>query len=255
MDFTHPPAALKGSLDPDPVELAPKETCARCSDRTARHMADMQEIARIGMRLLHLVEQRAEREAEAPPPNPTEPETPQPDILSGNLGLTFSRIARAVCLANTIEDRLANAQADRAKREQADATYNDNSEARRVMNRQKYETRRMVKREIMAGARKCDIATLLHDLEERLDSDEVTTALTQHGIASVVLSICRDLGIKADLTKWSDDEVGMEFLPEDPDWVNPDYQSPGSMNYVPPTQTTEPPPPETTPESTARDPP
>ena len=172
------------------TELAPT---GPCEDRAERHLRVLQELADIGMELARAVKAQAL--------------DPQADpAAAAELGLTFSRIARAVRQTVALEARLdrdrQTAAAERAERRVRQARD------RALQN--KARVRDLVERAIDAGA--SDAATaedLLLDLDERLEDADDLAGFADRPVAEIVARICRDLGVAPPPNCWDDADLGI----------------------------------------------
>jgi hypothetical protein len=77
--------------------------------------------------------------------------------------------------------------------------------ARRRINAMKNEVRQHVERSIRSHADPLAVDRMLLDLDQRLDNPEVEAEFGVLTIGQMVLSVCRDLNVKADLTHWPED--------------------------------------------------
>ena len=134
--------------------------------------------------------------------------------LGADLGLVFSRVARAVRQTVALEARLASdALAQSQGREQREAAAEARlaaSERARVR-KQKDRVRGLVEAAISAEAEGRDGENLRLDLDERLEDPDVEAELGWRPIGVIVAAICDDLGIKADLSHFTDAELGFDF--------------------------------------------
>ena len=185
-----------------------QQPCAPDDAHTRPHqrLAMLHELSEIGMRLARRVE-------------PQEPDT-------GDVGLVFSRIARAVRQTLALEARLeaelagltrqAAAERERAAEQAARAPYYARS---RIV-------RRAVVRAIEADTDDDDVEQLVDDLDERLCDREDDADFLDRPIGELVASICRDLGVRADLSLWEDEawaiaEAAARTPPAAPDAAEP----------------------------------
>jgi hypothetical protein len=158
--------------------------------RGEQRMAMLRELAEIGMRLARGVERQAQE--------------PQEERRAGDLGLVFSRIARAVRQTLALEAKLDEDR--RARHEKAEA---ERAQARRV---------RGFMRKIRAGdiaervlANETDGEALVESLGERLqDIDD--TDFADRPMGEIVAAICRDLGVEPDWSLWQDEPWAAEAL-------------------------------------------
>ena len=167
--------------------------------RTERQLAMLQELAEIGMRLARALEAEALAPAEEPrPPSP---------FGGGDLGLMFTRIARAVRQTVALETRVA---ADRGTAQARHAAQLA-GEARSQLSRRKDKLRRIVEQAIEAEAHGSEAEHLLIDLDERLDDAEDDADFADAPIADQVARLCADLGVTPDWTLWEDQDWAIAY--------------------------------------------
>jgi hypothetical protein len=185
----------------DPLEAPPES-------RAERHLRLLQELAEIGMDIARAVRAEALARDDAAEPTPSR-------FGKGDLGLVYSRVARAVRQTFALEARLAEGiEKARVDREQ-----------RRVNVAQlEFEQRQEDIRDFVAQAIEADAARrhtpeeaverLLDDLDERLEDGAYDDALADAPIAELVARICDDLGISPDWRIWDDQDWAIEYLRE-----------------------------------------
>ena len=143
-------------------------------------MQMLQELAELGMGLARTVEPASSPEA-------------GPD-----LGLMFSRIARAVRQTLALEARLYQDRATRHGHAEAGRLV----ETRERGLRRKAQAGRIVERVLESDA---DGEALLDALDERLDdADDIDFA--DRPLGELVAHICRDLGVTPDWSLWQDED-------------------------------------------------
>jgi hypothetical protein len=130
---------------------------------------------------------------EAPPPITERPASPA-------LVMSYSRMARAVC------DRIA--QAEEAAGQSGNApSHKMSPAARRRLNAMKDEVRHHVECSIRSHAEPRHVDRLLLDLDDRLDDPDVEAEFGTLTVGQMVLSVCRDLEVKVDLTSWPEETL------------------------------------------------
>jgi len=188
------------------------DTEAAAIDRTERHLRILQELADIGMRLARAVE----AEVLAPPAAAEAAEPAVPARFAGaDLGLVFSRIAKAVRQTLALETRLADGL-ETARRDQA--RRRANAEQLTLQHRQE-DIRDFVAQAVEAeGERRelpeTEVERLLDDLDERLEEGRYDDALADAPIPELITRICNDLGVSPDWRLWKHLDWGAEFLRE-----------------------------------------
>ena len=158
-------------------------------DRAQRRFRALQELTEIGMELARDV-QRQSRE--------------QGGEGAADLGLMFSRIARAVRQTVALEAKFD--QDRQARRDKAEAERAVEVRLRGI--RRKTKVMEIVERVIETES---DAEWLLDDLGERLeDADDRDFA--DRPIGELVAGICRDLGVTPDWALWEDEAWAIEAL-------------------------------------------
>jgi hypothetical protein len=169
----------------------PCETPDPAAERTERHLQMLQELGELGMRLARAVTEQAVETAAEP---------------DRDLGLVFSRIARAVRQTIALEAKLAE---DRRKAETETAERRATETRRRAVDR-KTKVRLLVERVLDAEADGSDAENLFYDLGERLETDYDDADFAERPIGELVQRICKDLGVTADPSLWQDDDRAIE---------------------------------------------
>ncbi|HEV7385830.1 MAG TPA: hypothetical protein VGN89_13180 [Phenylobacterium sp.] len=162
-------------------------------DRAQRRFRVLQELAEIGMELARDVQRQAREQARE-----------QDRESAADLGLVFSRIARAVRQTVALEAKLD--QDRQARRDKADAERAVEVRLRGI--RRKTKVMEIVERVIETES---DGERLLDDLGERLeDADDRDFA--DRPIGELVARICRDLGVTPEWALWEDEAWAIEAL-------------------------------------------
>ncbi|MDR3512451.1 MAG: hypothetical protein P4L73_12515 [Caulobacteraceae bacterium] len=160
-------------------------------------MGALAELGEIGMALARDLRDRAlERTAEAPA------------LAAGDVGLAFSRIARAVRLTLALEARIGEGQAARAREAEAGAAAE--AECGKIDRMRRYihteVVRDVVEEAIEAEADEGDAERLLADLYERLEDEDETADFGERPVGDLIDRIRHDLGLPPDPHAWDDDE-------------------------------------------------
>jgi hypothetical protein len=189
------------------IAPAPDDPEGRAEIR-ARQLAMLQELAEIGMQMARAVRDealvRAELDEAAPaPPSP---------FGGGDLGLVYSRIARAVRQTLALETRVAEG-IEKGKIEQARSRV---AAIRTALDERQHAVRDYVADAIEAeaaerGTPEKDVERLLDDLDERLEDGDYDDALADAPIGDLVARICADLGVTPDWSLWDDQAWAIEY--------------------------------------------
>jgi hypothetical protein len=164
-------------------------------ERTDRHLAVLKELTEIGMRVARAVEAQATGEA-APD---------APVIVSTDLGLTLSRIARAVRQTVALEARLVEDR--RAGQAQRAAKLAQETKVRSWLRKAKVQD--IVERAIEAQESGDRAEDLLSDLAERLADPDDEAIFADRPLPELVARICRDLGVAPPTGLWDDADWGI----------------------------------------------
>jgi hypothetical protein len=125
------------------------------------------------------------------------PDTVLPPAEGDVPSLNFSRAARVVrdCVAMELKiTRTARREAARA-----------GAWTRKRLNAMKGEVRQHVEKSIRTNAEPRHVNQMLFALDARLDKPEIAADFGTRTLGQIVLGVCRDLEVEADLTGWSDD--------------------------------------------------
>lgn len=192
----------------DPEDRAEAPVCA-AEARTARQLAMLQELAEIGMQIARAV--RDEALVSAEPADEDGAPRPPSRFGNGDLGLVYSRVARAVRQTVALETRVADgieqARVERARRRDAAIRW--------AAHERRQEIRHYVTQAIEAEAAErntpeSEVERLLDDLDERLDDRDYGDALADAPIGDLVALICADLGVTPDWSLWEDQDWAIE---------------------------------------------
>jgi hypothetical protein len=175
-------------------------------DRTERHLRLLQELAEIGMDIARAVRAEAVAGAPAAEPGPSR-------FGGGDLGLIYSRVARAVRQTLALETRLAD-DLEKARFEQG---RRRNAAVRTALDERQQEIRDYVAEAIEAEAveKKSpdrEVERLLDDLDERLDAGDYDDTLHHGPIGELVARICADLGVIPDWDLWDQHDWALDHL-------------------------------------------
>ena len=203
----------------DPEGRAEARACAVEALR-AQQVTMLQELAEIGMQMA-----RAVRDEALAPVEPADEDAPRPASRfgSGDLGLVYSRIARAVRQTLALQIRVAE-DIEKVRRE---------GEQRRVaairwaMEERQTEIRDYVAEAIEAEAVELkkperEIERLLDDLDERIEAGDYDDTLQTAPIGELVARICADLGVIPDWDLWDHDWAIDHLRSRDPGDIGAD---------------------------------
>lgn len=209
--MVHPATACApspASFQPDWPDDGARETD---EERTERHLAVLKELTEIGMRVARAVEAQATGEA-APD---------APAIVGTDLGLTLSRIARAVRQTVALEAKLAEDR--RAGHAERTTKRAQDAKVRSWLRKSKVQD--IVERAIEAQESGNVAERLLSDLTERLMDPDEEAVFADRPLPELVGQICRDLGVTPPQGLW-----------DDADWELPSTETPpdGSGENTPP---------------------
>jgi hypothetical protein len=191
------------------IEPAPDDPEGRAAARTQRQLAMLQELAEIGMQIARAV--RAEALARVEAAAEDAPVRPSP-FGRGDLGLIFSRIAKAVRQTLALETRIAEG-IETARVERARAHV---ERVRSAFQERQDEVRDYVAEAIEAeaaekGTPEREIERLLDDLDERLEDGDYDEVLPNLPIGDLVERICADLGVTPDWSLWEGQDWAIAY--------------------------------------------
>lgn len=189
-----------GPRDPD----GPAEPCA-AEARQARQLGVLQELTEIGMQMARALRDEALAPIEAPAEAPPQP-APRARFGGKDLGLQFSRIAKAVRQTVALETRVAEG-IETARREHEQRRV---GAARMAFDDHQDDIRGFVVQAIESEAERrelpeSEVERLTDELDERLEDGCYDDALADGPIAELVGRICFDLGLTPDWRIWDED--------------------------------------------------
>ena len=204
-----PPDALTSAspLQGDPVQ-----------DRRARlhefRMAALERLTERGLTLLDEVQNRA-----------VEPEVPVFGAKAeGDLGLTYSRIAKAIRLSLMLHAKFEEEIYKTAEQREAEAAERAASAEAGHRAHQKRQVKRAVKLAMdvdfdaaEARGERRDYAELHVELHERLDDYDEYSDFGRLPVGAVVENICRVMGLEFDPSLWEDEPWAVAEIAERPE--------------------------------------
>ncbi len=179
------------------------------AERTARHSAMLRELAEIGMALARALGQQALAALEAPAPEAPEtapPASSRSAPVRPDPGLAFARVARAVRQTIALEARIIADRDAPPRPPRPERRPERHPDPRHAM------IRRVLHKAAAADARGAAPATVLREIDERLDDELDADPDQDIPIADIVVAICRDLGLARDLARQSDELVAIISL-------------------------------------------
>ena len=196
-----------------PVEAEPERKTTRglAAERTERHLHMLAELAEIGMQLARDVARQALEVAEDAQKEDARGLTAKP-AGSLDFGLIFARIARAVRQTVALEARLASEAEAGVQQQAASKAASERVHARQ----QKQRVRGLVEDAIAARAASGEgdsgeAENLRLDLDELLEDPDIEAELGRRPVGVIVAGICENLGIRADLSGFTDAELGFDM--------------------------------------------
>ena len=201
MSLSQPPTP---EPTPDPPAQGEQAPQTRAQIDRAADMAKLARYADIAMEQIELAHIRATRahqaymEGEPPPPGPD----PVHDI---------ERVGRAMCIAIRLKAKCRD-----------DEAFPQRSPAERVRDaRRATRTHRLgrlndiyVKARDSMPANQPDAFAIAQDISERLNDDDIDALLETHTDAEIVMILCTDVGVMPDVSRWTDEELGVPRHPE-----------------------------------------
>ena len=189
----NPSSVSAASSDAEPAHVRKSDPAGRL-DRLGLLAMELAEETH-GLAMSAVARDRAALDA-CPPDSPALPAESNGPVLAFSRAARVARECIALELKITAPATAARQDADTPKMSPA---------ARRRLNVMKNEVRRHVERSIETHAEPRHVDRLLLDLDERLDDADVEAEFGTLTIGQMVLSVCRDLEVKADLTGWPDE--------------------------------------------------
>jgi hypothetical protein len=86
--------------------------------------------------------------------------------------------------------------------------------AKRRLNGLKNEVRQHVERSVNTYAEPQDVQRLLLQLDKRLDDADVEAEFSTMTIGQMVIGFCYELGVKTEMTQWSDEMLRTAYIAE-----------------------------------------
>jgi hypothetical protein len=173
----------------------------------------LEELAEIGMDMARALRRQALAQADAAEIEASD----TAHAVSGDVGLTFSRIARAVRLTLALEARTAEAASARRSAAAADrAARREEERFRALVTPRPADPREAVIERIVEQAIEAeiddpkDVDHMMGDFYERLDEDEAYADPAGRPIGEIVARICRDLRLDPDWSRWANEPWAVE---------------------------------------------
>jgi hypothetical protein len=219
----------------DPEDRAAASVCA-AQARAARQLAMLQELAEIGLQMARAVRDEALACVDA-----AEDDAPRPPSRFGNgdLGLVYSRIARAVRQTLALETRVADdSERSRVEREQRRVAALRWASEERQREIRDYVAEAIEAEAVEKQSSEREVERLLNDLDERIEAGDYDDRLDDAPVGELVERICADLGVIPDWNLWDDHDWAIEHLrARDPGDIGADrwrYREPPSGAADPP---------------------
>ena len=189
----------------------PAETCS-AEALKAGQLAMLQELAEFGMQIARALRDECLARAEAAAADAAAPAPPS-WAGRGDLGLIFSRIARAVrqtvAQQTVVFEGIEKARVERQRRQ---------LDVQQLIAQQREEDLRdFVVEAIEAEALRketpeSEVERLVADLDERLDDGDYDEGMADASFPELITRICDDLGVTVDWRLWAHLDWGAEFL-------------------------------------------
>ena len=176
--------------------------------RKDRLLHVLQELTEIGMEIARAVRAEALARVDAAP-------AVAPAFARADLGLVFSRIAKAVRQTVALEMRIAEGlQISRAEEQRRQANVRQLELRHRQEDVREYVAEAVAADAERRGSSEKEVERLLADLDERLEDGHYDDRLADAPFPELIDRICADLGVTADWRLWKDHDWGAEFLRE-----------------------------------------
>jgi hypothetical protein len=144
---------------------------------------------------------------------PGEPPAPlKLRLNSPALVLGFTRLVRA--MRDLTASPATPGGATARKSSAAPAAPRMSTAAKRRLNGMKDEVRKHVERSINTNGEARDAQRLLLQLDKRLDDADVEAEFSTLAIGQMVLNFCDELGVKPEMTQWSDEMLRTAYIAE-----------------------------------------
>ena len=176
--------------------------------RKERLLQVLQELTEIGMEIARALKAEALARVDAKP-------AAAPAFAKADLGLVFSRIAKAVRQTVALEMRIAEGlQISRAEEQRRQANVRQLEAQHRQEDVREYVAEAVAADAERRGSSEKDVERLLADLDERLEDGEFDDRLADAPFPELIERICAVLGVTVDWRLWKDLDWGAEFLRE-----------------------------------------
>ena len=176
--------------------------------RKERLLQVLQELTEIGMEIARALKAEALARVDAKP-------AAAPAFAKADLGLVFSRIAKAVRQTVALEMRIAEGlQISRAEEQRRQANVRQLEAQHRQEDVREYVAEAVAADAERRGSSDKDVERLLADLDERLEDGDYDDRLADAPFPELIERICADLGVIVDWRLWKDHDWGAEFLRE-----------------------------------------
>ncbi len=191
------------------TENTPTE--AQPEGRAERQLRLLRELAEIGMDIARAVRAEALAREDAAVEGAAAPARSR--FAGADLGLVYSRVARAVrqtlALETRVSDEIETVRVERERRRQTASEI--------ARHDRQIDIRGFVAEAIEAEGDSSDwsetkVERLLNDLDERLEDGDYDDTLADAPIADLVARICFDLGLTPDWRIWNDQDWAIQYL-------------------------------------------
>ena len=176
--------------------------------RNERCLQVLQELTEIGMEIARALKAEALARVDAEP-------AAAPVFGKADLGLVFSRIAKAVRQTVALEMRIAEGlQIGRAEEQRRQANVRQLELQHRQEDVREYVAEAVAADAERRGSSDNEVERLLADLDERLEDGLYDDRLADAPFPELIERICADLGVLVDWRLWKDHDWGAAFLRE-----------------------------------------
>jgi hypothetical protein len=167
---------------------------------------------------------QAERAAPEPPP------ATAPDPV-----LRIGRLARALRQLVHLDAKIAEGAFAATSSRAAEQARRDTTDRRRRRADQRRETERLLEYTLRTIDDPRDLDDLYRDLNIRLDREDPEALLGSVRLAAILGDVAADLGVRRDVSHWTDDELGgWEEVDDTPPPPRPGSDPPGANGHDPP---------------------
>ena len=206
--------AATAFIEPEPRDPdGPAAPCA-AEARQARQLGVLQELTEIGMQMARALRDEALAPVEAPAEAPTQP-APRARFGGKDLGLQFSRIAKAVRQTVALETHIAQGlQIARGEAQQRRRNVAQLELQHRQEDVREYVSQAVEADAARSGTSETEVERLLDDLDERIEEGLYDDCLADAPFPELIERICADLGVIVDWRLYKDLDWGAAFLRE-----------------------------------------